>query len=231
GGRGNWTRRESGRYWLAVYGDPGGSDPWGWRLEGHHVSVRSTVADGRIVGVTPCFLGANPATVPGGPLAGRRTLDGEESLARALLAAMSAKERSIAVVDPFAPPEILSGTGRRADPRGLPSGIRRDQLGASAQAALDRLIGHYLGRVAAEVDEAAWARIRESRVDEITFAWAGGEQSGQGHYYAIRGPRLLIEYDNTQNGANHIHSVWRDPTNDWGDDLLAAHFRAAHRPT
>ena len=239
-GRGNWTRRESGRYWLAVYGDPGGHDPWAWRIEGHHVSVRSTVAEGRVVGVTPCFLGANPATVPAdafagtlagpreGAIAGRRTLDGEESLARALLAALSPGERSIAVVDPIAPPEILSGTGRLVDGRGLPGGIPRDQMGPSGQAALDRLIGHYLGRVTAEVDEAAWARVRDAGIDDVSFAWAGGEQPGQGHYYAIQGSCLLIEYDNTQNGANHIHSVWRDPTNDWGDDLLAAHYRAAH---
>lgn len=232
-GRGNWIRRDSGRYWLAVYGDPDGHEPWAWRLEGHHVSVRSTIADGRVVSVTPSFLGANPATVPNGgfagALAGRRTLDGEESLARALLASLTPGERSIAVVDPVAPPEILGGTGRRPDTRRLPVGIRRNQLGTSGAAALDRLIGHYLGRVAADVEEAAWARVRAAGVDEITFAWAGGDQPGKGHYYAIRGPRLLIEYDNTQNGADHIHSVWRDPTNDWGDDLLAAHYRVAHR--
>jgi hypothetical protein len=227
-GRGSWMRRESGRYWFGVYGDPSGEAPWAWRVEGHHVSVRSTVADGRVVSVTPSFLGANPATIPSGPRAGQRTLDGEETLARAALAAMSAEERAIAVVDPVAPPEIVSGTSRRARLDEVPMGLRRGELGDPGRVALDALIGHYLGRVPTEVAEAAWARISAAGLDELAFAWAGSDQPGRGHYYAIQSPGLLIEYDNTQNGANHIHSVWRDPSNDWGDDILAAHYQAAH---
>jgi hypothetical protein len=228
GGRGGWLRRDADRYWFAVYGDPAGTGPWSWRLEGHHVSVRATVADGRVVSATPSFLGANPATVPSGPLAGRCTLHGEETLARALLLAMSPDERSVAVVDPVAPPDIVSGTGRRPDLRQVPAGIARASLGPERRDALDRLVRHYLDRMAPDVAQAAWARLVDAGLDELSFAWAGGDRPGHGHYYAIRGPSVLIEYDNTQNGANHIHSVWRDPANDWGDDVLATHYRVAH---
>jgi hypothetical protein len=161
-------------------------------------------------------------------LAGHRTLDGEETLARDLLAVLSAEERSAAVVDPVAPPEILSGTGRRADVGRVPLGSTRDRLGTAARDALDRLIRHYLDRSPEVIADEAWERLAGTGLDGVSFAWAGSDRPGQGHYYAIQGPTLLIEYDNTQNGANHIHSVWRDPANDWGDDVLAAHYRAAH---
>jgi hypothetical protein len=229
-GRGG-LRRDPGRYWFAVFGNPGGDsveEPWAWRLEGHHVSISSTVAGGAIVSTTPSFLGSNPATVPSGPIMGRRALDGEESLARALLATLTPQQRSEAVVDAVAPPDIRSGTDRRAHVDGLPIGISRAKLDRPQIEGLDRLIRHYLGRMRENVAEAAWQRIVSGGLEAVTFAWAGPDRPGQGHYYAIVGPTLMIEYDNTQNGANHIHSVWRDPANDWGDDLLAAHYRAAH---
>jgi hypothetical protein len=227
-GRGNWLRRDPDLYWFAVFGDPGGNAPWSWRIGGHHVAIHATVADGRVVGSAPSFLGANPATVPTGPSAGHRAIDGEEALARTLLGSLSTDQRQIAMVDPVAPPDILSGTGRRADLREIPSGIRFDQLDAGQHDGLERLVRHYLERADTDVAEAEWARIRGAGLDGLTFAWAGPDDPGRGHYYAIRGPSLLIEYDNTQNGANHIHAIWRDPANDWGEDLLASHYRGAH---
>ncbi len=224
----NWERRDPERYWFAVFGDPSGSGPWSWRLGGHHVAVQVTVIDGRIVRSAPSFLGANPATIPDGPRAGERAIDGEERLARALLAALTPAERALAIVDPIAPPDILSGNGRRADTRDIATGIRHDGLALGAQANLEALIRHYLDRVHAGAADAAWARIVADGLPEATFAWAGPVEPGRGHYYAIRGPRFLIEYDNTQNGANHIHAVWRDLADDWGEDALAAHYRAGH---
>jgi hypothetical protein len=229
-GGSNWTRRDPDLYWFAIFGEPGDESPWSWRVGGHHVAIHSTVADGVIVGTAPSFLGANPATVPGGPLAGYRAIDGEEALARALLGSLSPAQREIAVVDPVAPPEILSGNGRRADVREVPTGIRYDQLEAAQREALERLVRHYLDRAAANVASAEWDRIRVAGLDTLTFAWAGPDTPGLGHYYALRGPNLLIEYDNTQDGANHIHAVWRDTANDWGEDLLAAHYAARHNP-
>jgi uncharacterized protein DUF3500 len=231
GARSNWLRRDPDLYWFAVFGDPAGhSGAWSWRVGGHHVAIQATIAGGEVVGGAPSFLGSNPATVPDGPHAGRRAIDGEEALARSLLLSLSPDQRQLAVVDPVAPPDILSGNDRSAALREVPSGISADRLVGSQRDGLERLIGHYLGRCAPEIAAAEWERIRGMGLGAITFAWAGGDQPGQGHYYAIRGPRLLIEYDNTQNGANHIHAVWRDPTNDWGDDLLAGHYRTSHRP-
>jgi plasmid stabilization system protein ParE len=221
--------RDPGRYWFAIFGEPGGDAAWSWRIGGHHVAIHGTLARGVVVGATPSFLGANPATVPSGPSAGRRAIDGEERLARELLASLTGSQRKVAVVDPSAPPDIVSGTGRRADPRDIPAGIRADALEAGQRQRLEDLIRHYVDRFEPATAEAAWRRIEAAGLDGVTFAWCGSDQPGRGHYYAVRSPALLIEYDNTQNGANHIHSVWREPANDWGEDLLAAHYRSAGR--
>ncbi len=228
-GRSNWMRRDPDRYWLAVFGEPGGGEPWSWRIGGHHVAIHLTCVDGRVVASAPSFLGANPATVPDGPFAGRRAIDGEEALARALLASLSPDQRTAAVVDPVAPPDIFSGHGRLADLHEVPHGIAYEVLEHAQRDRLEALIRHYLDRAGPDIADAEWARVRAAGLATVTFAWAGPEAPGRGHYYAIRGPRLLIEYDNTQNDANHIHAVWRDSTNDWGEDLLAAHYRASHR--
>lgn len=227
-GRSNWIRRDPELYWFAVFGDPGSGGPWSWRVGGHHVSIQATMADGRVIGAAPSFLGANPATVPDGPFTGRRAIDGEERLARAFLGSLSPAQRQRAVVDPVAPPDILSGNGRTAELREVPAGIAHAELDPAQRSGLERLIRHYLERASPEIAEAEWDRIRGVDLAPVTFAWAGSDRPGRGHYYAIRGPSLLIEYDNTQDGANHIHAVWRDPINDWGEDLLAAHYRASH---
>jgi hypothetical protein len=221
-------RRDPELYWFAVFGEPGTDAPWSWRIGGHHVAIHVTVADDRVIGTTPSFLGANPAVVPGGPHAGARTLPGEEDLARAVLAALTPAELVIAVVDDTAPADILTGTGRVADIRSVPVGIRHAVLGGAGQAALERLIRHYVDRVRPEVADETWQRVVDTGIGDVTFAWAGPDAPGRGHYYAVRGPSFVIEYDNTQNGANHIHAVWRDLDNDWGEDVLAVHLAAAH---
>ncbi len=228
GGRANWSRRDPELYWFAVFGDPGPSNPWSWRICGHHVAIHVTVIGDRVIATTPSFLGANPAVIPGGPRAGTRTLPGEEGLARAVVSELTPTERGAAVIDDIAPPDILTGTGRVADLRSVAVGIRHADLGAPRQAALERLIRHYVERVRPEVAEAAWARIVGAGLGDATFAWAGSNAPGRGHYYAVRGPTFVIEYDNTQNGANHIHAVWRDLDNDWGEDVLTDHLAAAH---
>ena len=224
-----WRRRDPERYWFALFGDPGAADapPWGWRVGGHHLLVGSTVVDGAVA-FTPSFLGANPAVVPSGASAGSRALAGEEHLARALLAGLTDAQRAVAIVDPVAPPDLRSGTGRHASLDGIPMGIGHDALTPGQQAAMHALVRHYLGRAHDDVAAAAWDQIVQEGLDGLSFAWAGPAEPGHGHYYAVRGPRTLIEYDNTQDGANHIHSVWRDLRDDFGEDLLAAHYRAAH---
>jgi hypothetical protein len=231
-GRPGWQRRDPELYWFAVFGDPSGAAPWMWRVGGHHVAINDTIAGGQVIGSSPSFLGANPAIVPGGgPRAGERTLTGEEALARDLLLRLPADARDIAIVDPIAPPEILTSNAARADPSRVPRGLPYIDMDGEGQAGLEALIRHYLGRAGDDVAASEWERAVADGLPETTFAWAGAAEPGRGHYYAIRGPRLLVEYDNTQNGANHIHAVWRDLTNDWGEDLLGAHYRGRHAAT
>jgi hypothetical protein len=228
GGRGGWTRRDPELYWFAVFGEPDLHAPWSWRVGGHHVAVHVTLADGHVIGSTPSFLGANPAVVPTGPQAGFRALAGEETLARTLLAGLAPDERRVAIVDDHARADILTEHAAHADIRSIPVGIPYRDLAPTARADLERLIRHYVDRIRSDVARPEWERIVAAGLDEISFSWAGPEEPGHGHYYAIRGPRFLVEYDNTQNGANHIHAVWRDLDNDWGEDLLARHYAAAH---
>jgi hypothetical protein len=228
--RAGWQRRDPDLYWFAVFGEPGEDSPWSWRVGGHHVAIQLTFAAGRVVSSAPSFLGANPAEVPAGPQAGRRTLPGEEELARRLLEGLTPGQRQIAVVDDTAPDDILSGNGPRALIASIPTGVRYADLDDAGRDGLVALVRHYLDRVRPEVAAVEWARIHAAGLDDVTFAWAGPDAPGRGHYYAVRGPGFLVEYDNTQNDANHIHAVWRDLANDWGADLLAGHYSAVHLP-
>lgn len=217
-------RRDPELYWLTVFGAPSASAPWGWRFEGHHLSLNFSAATGERVATTPSFFGANPATVPENrPRAGWRLLRAEEDLARQLLASLDASQRAAAMISADAPREILMTPGRNGPPplAGLPyarmSGAQRELLLS--------LIGEYVGNLRPSIGQAQWQRIRGAGLEGIRFAWAGGTAPGEGHYYRVHGPTLVIEYDNTQDGANHIHTVWRDLTNDFGEDLLARHYR------
>jgi len=227
-GRSGWIRRDPDLYWFAVFGSPGSLAPWSWRIGGHHVAVHLTISDDRVIGATPSFLGANPAVIPSGPRSGARPLPGEEELARSLLLELTPRERQVAIVDAVAPADILTGIRRVADLESVPVGIRHADLGSQRKVRLERLVRHYVERSRPEVAEAVWERIAGSGLGEVTFAWAGSDVPGRGHYYAVRGPTFVIEYDNTQNGANHIHAVWRDLESDWGGDVLADHLRTAH---
>ncbi|RIK46698.1 MAG: hypothetical protein DCC58_02400 [Chloroflexi bacterium] len=221
--------RDSARYWFSVFGTPGGRDPWAWRAGGHHIGVSFSIFDGDYVAPTPLFFGANPATVPFGPHAGMRTLAGEEDLARVLLGSLDAAQKAVAIVDPVAPADILTVNYRSADPAVLPSGLPYSDLTGEQRGRLVALVRQYVGRAADEVQAGQWRRIEAAGFDGLAFAWAGPETPGVGHYYTVKGPHFLIEYDNTQNDANHIHAVWRDFSNDWGEDLLAAHYAGAHQ--
>ena len=191
---------------------------------------RASASPSWVVGSAPSFLGANPAVVPSGPTAGARALTGEEEIARALLSGLTERHRRSAILDTSAPADILRRNGPRAEMTSIPTGIRHADLDGTTRETLERLVRHYLGRARPEIEAAEWDRIRSAGLDDVTFAWAGSEVAGRGHYYAVRGPGFLVEYDNTQNGANHIHAVWRDLANDWGEDLLASHYAAAHVP-
>lgn len=224
---GSQFRRDPLCYWFRILGDPHGAGPWGWRVNGHHVAVHVTVVQDTVA-VTPQFFGANPAVVPTGERAGHRALPQEEDLARDLLGRLESAQLSVAIVDPVAPWDIQTRHDPVADVDVVPHGLRYTDMDNQQQRMLSGLIRHYVDRMRTELADVAWKRITDAGLDDVTFAWAGGQLRGDGHYYAVRGPNFLLEYDNTQNNANHVHTVWRDRDNDWGADLLAAHYSAHH---
>jgi len=217
-GRQDTERRNPAHYWFGVFGDPAGDEPWAWRVGGHHLCVHATMV-GEALATTPLFFGANPARVPHGQQAGHRVLAAEEDLARALLGTLDPDRLAETVVWDEAPSDIVTGNAVRAEITAVPVGIGRRDLDGTQREALDRLLDHYLARFA-----------DPPRVDrgDLTFAWAGSREPGRGHYYAMRSKSFLVEYDNTQNQANHIHTVVRDQDGDWGEDLLAEHYATSH---
>ncbi len=218
-------RRHSNDYWVSVFGDPDGGDPWSWRFEGHHLSVTMTVA-GDVVSPAPVFLGANPARVSYGGQPVSRPLPLEEDLARELLAGLDPAQRAIAVLSEQAPYDIRSGTRSRAQDRIEPAGLAASGLGPAARKVLGRLVALYLDRLPAELAGREAARAAGG---ELYFAWQGPAAPGTRHYYRVQGDDLLIEYDNTTENGNHQHTVLRRPRSDFGGDVLAAHLSQAHR--
>ncbi len=223
-----WERNPN-RYWFSVFGTPGTVDePWGFRVGGHHIGLTANVIGGEQVAILPLFFGANPAVIRHGERKGERSLVEEQDWARALLTSMNPDQTQIAVVDPVAPADILTTNVRSADPNIAPKGIGFAELGDSQREQLVALVKHYVTRASDDLSSNYWREVEATGFDDVTFAWAGPAEIGAPHYYAIRHPRFLIEYDNTQNEANHIHSVLRDYAHDFGEDLLAAHYRASH---
>ena len=221
--------RDPELYAFAIFGEPGNPTAWAWRAGGHHLGVHFTVVDGDLVAPTPLFFGANPAEVRHGPDPGLRTLPEEEDRARDLLHSLDPARRAVAIVSATAPRDILTDAYRGAPyPLRPPRGVSFGVMSADERERLRKLIRLYVDRLTEEIATTQWRRIEQAGLDCITFAWAGGSEPGQPHYYAVKGPTFLIEYDKTQDEANHIHSVFRDVTNDWGEDLLAAHYLRVH---
>jgi hypothetical protein len=219
--------RDSERYFFSVFGEPSETGTWGYRVEGHHVSQNFTIVNGKVQ-VAPAFFGANPAEVREGPRKGLRVLGREEDLGRAFVQSLTGEQKKTAIVSADAPGEILTGPARKAALQGQPSGIATSKLTAPQRTLLQNLLDEYCNNVPEQV-----AQIREEQIKKaagnLYFAWAGGEAVGQPHYYRIQSPVFLIEYDDTQNGANHIHTVWRDIEGDFGLDLLKEHYQSSHR--
>jgi hypothetical protein len=222
---GSPTQRDPEQYFFSIFGTPSESQPWGWRFEGHHMSFNFTVSGSSIVATYPAFMGANPAHVRTGSRTGMRALAAEEDLAREFMMALDASQRAAATLPGAAPNDIITANSLRADPLS-PVGIAASALNADQSARLLRVVDEYLNNMAPDIANARRARLRQSDFSRLTFAWAGSLEVGQAHYYRIQGPSFLIEYDNTQNNANHIHSVWRDFAGDFGRDFLREHYSA-----
>jgi hypothetical protein len=244
-----WRRSGRGRdpdlYYVSVFGTPDAREPWGWRFEGHHISLNYTIANNVIVSPTPTFFGANPADVSLGQTGTLRPLAGTEDLARDLLRSLAPEQRAMAILSPVAPSDILTtnvphivehqvGSRGQAPSEALrytrsPKGLSGEAMSPSQREMMSVLIAEYIHRMPDEIAQVELSELESHGIERVHFAWAGGLERRQPHYYRLQGRRFLVEYDNTQNDANHIHSVWRDPDNDFGAHLLARHYATAHK--
>ena len=225
--QGKGPKRDPEMYFITIFGEPKEAGTWGWRVEGHHLSLNFTVVEGQVGSVTPSFMGTNPGEVRIGTRTGLRTLAGEEIIARELAKSLTPEQRAAVIYTNTAPADIITSADRKA--RVLePKGLIASKLTATQQQLLWSVIAEYVGRARPEVATAELAKMRTAGVGQIHFAWAGSTEVGQGHYYRIQGPGWLLEYDNTQNNNNHVHAVWRDLKNDFADDPLARHYSREH---
>lgn len=222
----NYDMRDPEQYAFAFYGDPLNDDLWAWSFEGHHISLNFTI-QGNNVSVAPAFLGANPATIKEGKRKGERTLGREEDLGFELVNAISEKQWQRAIIQGDAFSDIVTTNSIEAAPLD-PIGIKMKGLNSQQQKILVDLIDEYLSNMPAHLAERRREKLKEEEFEEIKFGWAGSTRSGEPHYYRIQGKTFLIEFDNVQNNANHIHSVWRDFNGDFGRDLIKEHYQ--HSP-
>jgi hypothetical protein len=220
-------RRNPEKYHFWIFGTPSDTGVWGYKIEGHHISQNYTVAKGHVVD-GPSFFGANPAEVREGPRAGLRVLAAEEDLGRDLIASLEPEQRKTAIVEQKAYNDILTTNSRKAALTGQPSGLSASKMNARQFEKLMALLQEYARNVPEQMAAAREEQIRKAGKN-IFFAWAGGVNRRDPHYYRVQTASFLIEYDNTQNGANHIHSVWRDFNGDFGEDLLKVHYQASHQ--
>ncbi len=218
--------RNPEKYYFSIFGEPSEKGVWGYRVEGHHVSLNYTLVNGTVKS-TPSFFGANPAEVRQGPRAGLRVLAGEEDRGRELLASLTPDQKRVAIVDKEAYKDILTAASRKAALKGQPSGLAAGKMNAQQREMLNALVEEYARSFPDAIADARLEELKRAGGD-LYFAWAGAEQRGGPHYYRVQAPTFLIEYDNTQNNANHIHSVWRDYNGDFGEDLLKEHYQTSH---
>ena len=226
-------RRHPEKYYFSIFGTPSKNELWGWRIEGHHISLNFSSESGKIVSGTPLFFGSNPAIVPDGyPNAGKQILKAEEVLGIEFLKSMTAAQKAKAIVSDKCPGDILSyNSPHFAKFDSLKAGISYKEFSKDQQIQLLAIIGHYLKRYQLGFANEFMEKIEKAGLDNLTFTWMGAQEAkigNGGHYYRIQNSVVFIEYDNQQNNANHIHTVIRDLTNDFGENMLGKHYKAEH---
>jgi hypothetical protein len=219
--------RDTSLYYWTIFGEPGGDDPWSWRAEGHHVSLHFSFWGDKVIATTPFFFGINPAEVLKGPQAGLRVLSNREDIALELINSLDSGQRSRAIVEDAAPSDILTYNASKAlvpKEEGLPG----SQMNGTQQEMLMSLISEYVSQVRHDISHDKMSAIQDKGVGDFHLAWAGEIDPFKAHYYRIHSGDFVVEYDNIQNGANHIHSVLRDVENDFAADVMREHLLAYH---
>jgi hypothetical protein len=218
------TYRDPLNYFFTIFGDPDLNLPWGWRIEGHHLALNFSSLNGKITSSTPSFNGSNPGTLPGA----KSILELETELGFLLVNSFSKTQLEKALFSSEALPEIVTGNSRLAKSL-TPAGIFFTDLTEVQKRFFRELLATYVNNYQLGFSEKLWKKIETIGYEKLSFAWAGSLKPDSGHYYRIQGPSLIIEYDNTQNKANHVHTVVRDLTNDFADDILREHYQKEHR--
>jgi len=219
--------RDTERYYFTVFGKPGGPDPWGWRVEGHHVCLNYSIWGNKVISVTPFFFGANPAEVRKGPKKGLRILGAREDLAFELMESLDSGQRSKTIIYDEAPLDILTYNSSKVS---LPreEGLPASRMSGTQKEMLMALLTEYVSQVRSDVAQEKLDVFKERGIDHIHLAWAGPVDKSKAHYYRLHGGDFMVEFDNRQDGANHIHSVWRDVENDFAQDVLREHLLLYH---
>ena len=219
--------RDPERYYFTIFGNPKSKDPWGWRFEGHHVSIHFSIWSDKIISVTPLFLGVNPAEVKDGDSKGLRILKKREDLAFELVNSMSKDQHHIATIYENTPKDIITYNSSRVTVP-VVEGISWDELKIGQQKLLKLLIAEYVNQVNPNLVKSKLEYLASNTLKSVKFGWAGSINLGEAYYYRIHGGNLFIELDNYQSGANHVHSVWRDVENDFAQDVLRKHLLSYH---
>jgi hypothetical protein len=216
------ARRDPQKYYLSIFGTPAETGSWGWRVEGHHLSLNFTLKDGQVIASTPEFFGANPGTIDAGLGRQIRVLGAEEDIARAILKLCDEDQKKLAWIDTIAPDELRTGGATGTNPVAAqpettpPVGLPAAKMSADQKKLLAELLSEYLKNMPSDVEKERREAIEKAGLDNIHFAWWGDADQHKRHYYRVQGPTFLIEYNNTQNNANHVHSMWRSMTGDFG---------------
>lgn len=221
-------RRDPLKYYFTIFGEPGSTGTWGWGTEGHHLSLHFTVKNGKLVSTSPTFFGTNPNIVMEGPRKGLAPLEMEGDLGFKLLGMLTAAQKGKAIVADKAYSNIITAADTRAKLEKQPVGIASSELTNEQYAVLKDIIAVFANNVTAEAAAQRVAEADATDRSKLMFAWAGATEPGQGDYYRIQAPTFLIEYDNVQNGANHVHSIWRDFDGDFGRDALSEHYKESN---
>tara|TARA_R110000868_G_C10944758_1_gene767364 strand:- start:2451 stop:3449 length:999 start_codon:yes stop_codon:yes gene_type:complete len=214
--------RDPLKYHITIYGNPEKDKIWSWSFEGHHISLNFTISEGK-TSFSPRFLGSNPGMIKKGKRKGERVLNKEEDLAFKLINSMTTEQLKQTIFQTTSFEEIVTRNESKVAP--LSSvGIQVKLLDENQQSILVSLIEVYLATIPTNLAKERFRAIKIAEFDDIHFGWAGSTDISKGHYYRIQGDTFLIEFDNTQNNANHVHTVWRDFYGDFGRDLIKEHY-------
>ncbi len=207
-------KRHPHRYYVSIFGTPGAKGLWGWRFEGHHLSLNFSVKNGSIVSSTPEFFGANPGQIDAGPGRMLRVLGKREDIARQILKACPENNVKKMWLSKEAPKDIRGG-GVAQPVIDTAQGLRYADMTPEQQQLLKDLLAEYLTAMPATVVKERMGLINKAGLDDIHFGWWGGSELNEPHHYVVQGSTFVIEYNNTQNSANHVHAIWRNLAGDF----------------